>query len=177
MECTIVVSKKQLFTTSKNLTVKPITIPGSRQLSGHRAFTKGSLTSMRFSVQAPTHWSHLPLTPAHHHPGAWKMNILQSFMTVNFELWSQMELFSKYIQFIFEQHRIELYMFTYRQIFFSSGKYSSIRCMVAWILDCGTTEVDYGAWASSELVVHGGSWKLPPPEDIKGWLYFSLQQR
>ena len=55
MECTIVVSKKQLFTTSKNLTVKPITIPGSRQLSGHRAFTKGSLTSMRFSIQAPTH--------------------------------------------------------------------------------------------------------------------------
>lgn len=73
------------------------------------------------------------------------MNILQSFMTVNFELWSQMELFSIYIQFIFEQHRIELYMFTYRQIFFSSGKYSSMRCMVAWILDCGTTEVDYGA--------------------------------
>lgn len=116
MECTIVVSKKQLFTTSKNLTVKPTTIPGSRQLSGHRAFTKGSLASTRFSVQAPTHWSHLPLTPAHHHPGAWKMNILQSFMTVNSELWSQMELFSIYTQFIFEQHRIELYMFTYRQI-------------------------------------------------------------
>lgn len=116
MECTIVVSKKQLFTTSKNLTVKPTTIPGSRQLSGHRAFTKGSLASMRFSVQAPTHWFHLPLTPAHHHPGAWKMNILQSFMTINSELWSQMELFSIYTQFIFEQHRIELYMFTYRQI-------------------------------------------------------------
>lgn len=91
----------------------------------------GSLALLRLGTNSLISSS---LRPAHH-PGAWKMNILQSFMTVNSELWSQMELFSIYTQFIFEQHRIELYMFTYRQIPPTpSGKYSTMWCMVAWSL-------------------------------------------
>ena len=97
------------------------------------------------------------------------MNILQSFMTVNSELWSQMELFSIYILFIFEQHRFELYMFTYRQVFFPPVV-STVLCD-AWLL--GSLIVEPRRWAMGlehpvMVVVHGGSWKLPLPEDIKG---------
>lgn len=66
MECTVIVSKKQLCTTSKDWTVKPATSQGSRHLNGHRALVKGSLASVRFSVQAAIHQPHLLLLqPAH----------------------------------------------------------------------------------------------------------------
>ena len=169
----MIVSKKQLCTTSKDLTVKPTTIQGSRQLNGHRALAKGNLTSMRFSVQTPIRWPHFPLLhQLIHHPGAWKRNTLQSSVTINSELWSQMELFSIYIQLTLEQHGLELHMFTYRRMFFFSGKYSTTRSMVAWLCDCGTAEVDYCAWASTELGVCGRSWNKSL-EDTKGRLYFS----
>lgn len=53
---------------------KPATVQGSRHLNGQRASAKGSLASVRMSVQAVIHWPHLLLLHhVIHHPGTWKM--------------------------------------------------------------------------------------------------------